>query len=155
MPVTIKYLLSVLRLISTIIFFFKKKKVSSIFNHQKKINKKFRFNDNSQNEYSDVYYISNAILALGKSLHSTNAIYSGPIEEREKVPYIDIILEEVDRYLFREENLPSFHDVIRASCIEAMFHFQAIGSVPMKLQFFLDHSQPKYHKSVREVLFIN
>ncbi|KAJ6241991.1 transcription initiation factor tfiid [Anaeramoeba flamelloides] len=70
-----------------------------------------RFNDNSYNEFSDDYYLSIVIKSLGN-------LYPKETE------YFEKIFVEIQRFLEKDELMPSHEYIITRSCLKTMRKFQ-------------------------------
>lgn len=70
-----------------------------------------KYNDGSQNYYSDAYYISTLIEALSR-VHTTDS------------DYCDRIQKEIFRFLDSEQLFPSYNRIVTCSCLKAIATIQ-------------------------------
>ena len=79
-------------------------------------------------QYSDAYYISSVITALACATVSTSPPERGELTKSESKPdqtpediqYLELALQEVERYRSMDRLIPSFHNVVTVAALE--FH---------------------------------
>jgi transcription initiation factor TFIID subunit 2 len=89
------------------------------------------YNDNAQNGYSDSFYITTIIAALGNTFVSANtkdqsefsaaangSNFSAPKEQQ----LLHAAVDEVTRYTNLDRLVPSYHNVITVAGIEVYFN---------------------------------
>ncbi|KAJ3388628.1 hypothetical protein HDU84_009634 [Entophlyctis sp. JEL0112] len=128
-----------------------------------------QFNDNSQNEFSDSYYISSLINALChctipqkarefKPKESNTATYEGVVEifefqhngaeDEEEIDtrsnsekeFFASAVSEVSRYLALDRLAASHQNVITKACLKSVMKWMMAGYMPVDLGFFLGYS---------------
>ncbi|KAJ8084704.1 hypothetical protein PM082_003480 [Marasmius tenuissimus] len=108
-----------------------------------------RYNDNTANPYSDAFYICTTISAAASASLSTAAPERGellPTEVRtehnaEDEQLLKMTLAEVDRYRSMDRLIPSTHNIVTVSALEALLYASWLGE-PRTQQ--LPHILPTY-----------
>lgn len=129
------------------------------------------FNDNVRNEFSDNYYVSTLIEAIGTSYmppsiaapakddtdtSTTTAAQPArtwTLEMRAKDPGFLEALAEVNRFLFLETQTPTYHNVVAKSCLQVFLKWAVAGLVKPAavMKPFLLFSRPGNFIAVRRV----
>lgn len=111
-----------------------------------------RYHDNSENPYSDSYYLSDLILTLGKCIQLPESMLFLESEKRTaSIVFSSEALEEIYRYLELDQETPSHHGLVSAACLEVLFSLQSTQQIPFDLKLFLEYSQPHFHSNIRRV----
>lgn len=86
-----------------------------------------KYNDNSNNEFQDCYYMRELLNALTEAVIPVNEkkkLIDFHLEKEEKLGYksndekfVNEVIEEIDRLRKIEEWVPSYHNMVYASCI--------------------------------------
>lgn len=109
----------------------------------------FKYNDNSKNTFSDNYYRSALVDALGETVTPVVSVlqaatagtsYSNLITAESLSPDTKLILEEISRYLNLEKLLPSYKYSITKSCLKAIRKLQKTGHLPSNPGLFRDYA---------------
>ncbi|XP_065359365.1 transcription initiation factor TFIID subunit 2 [Calliphora vicina] len=92
----------------------------------------FKYNDNTRNHYSDVYYRSALVDALGNSITPvvSVALRGTPITSDSLSADAKLVLEEVTRLLNLEKHLPSYKYMVSVSCLKVIRKLQKCGHLP-------------------------
>ncbi|CAD7003650.1 unnamed protein product [Ceratitis capitata] len=92
----------------------------------------FKYNDNTRNHYSDVYYRAALVDALGNSITPvvSVALRGTPITSDSLSADAKLVLEEVTRLLNMEKNLPSYKYMVSVSCLKVIRKLQKCGHLP-------------------------
>ncbi|KAF9948419.1 hypothetical protein BGZ72_009665 [Mortierella alpina] len=122
-----------------------------------------RFNDNTGNVFSDNFYISNLVSALGHSLIpdlSRNMDLENEFEDeslrQEDLAGSDILeqaVREIDRYRTLDYLIPSYHNSITVSCLQASMRLMLAGLIPRDLKTFMVHTRFGNFVNVRLAAF--
>ncbi|KAF9285687.1 hypothetical protein BGZ68_003650 [Mortierella alpina] len=122
-----------------------------------------RFNDNTGNVFSDNFYISNLVSALGHSLIpdlSRNMDLENEFEDdsqrQEDLAGAEILeqaVREIDRYRTLDYLIPSYHNSITVSCLQASMRLMLAGLIPRDLKTFMVHTRFGNFVNVRLAAF--
>jgi len=113
-----------------------------------------RYHDNSENPFSDSYYLNDVILALGKCLQLPESVIlleRGDSKRYPSIYFFKEAMEEISRHLDLDREFHSHHGLVSAACLEVLFSLQVTQQIPYDLKVFLDYSQPQFHFNVRRV----
>jgi transcription initiation factor TFIID subunit 2 len=126
-----------------------------------------QLNDNIRNEYSDNYYVAALIEAIGGSFLPTSfaGTPSNPaladdnapqpktisLQERRNDPLFQEALSEMQRHLFLETQIPSYHNTIAQACLGTLLKWMLCGLIPLSLKPFLLFSRSCNFPTVRQV----
>ncbi|KAJ1971125.1 hypothetical protein H4R35_005450, partial [Dimargaris xerosporica] len=123
--------------------------------------KLLKFNDNSENEYSDCYYIATLLTALGRSVTvrpptigpdgNANATVSDPAMAAD----FKLIVDEVERYRVMDALLPTYHNVITGVCLAVYRQFAAQRLLPLNVELFLSMTRYGNFGRIREAALSN
>ncbi|KAJ1653566.1 hypothetical protein IWQ61_006334 [Dispira simplex] len=108
-----------------------------------------RFNDNSENDYSDCYYISTILTALAntvgpKSAQNVANELDSDGDGRQPGPLdttnvgFEIVLAEIERYRVMDALLSTYHNVVTVACLQAYRRFTQLKLVPFNLELFIN-----------------
>lgn len=115
----------------------------------------FKYNDNTKNHYSDVYYRSCLIDALGDSITPVIAI----IQQGTKITSENLsadaklVLEEVTKILNLEKHLPSYKYLLTVSCLKVIRKLQKCGHLPPNSKVFRSYTEFGHYIDVRAAAF--
>ncbi|KAG0100029.1 hypothetical protein BGZ93_004620 [Podila epicladia] len=123
-----------------------------------------RFNDNTGNCFSDNYYVSTLISALGHALvpdppMSTELDDDDEEEEFELMDDVegaDILTQavrEIDRYRTLDYLIPTYHNTITVSCLQETMRLMVAGIIPRDLKPFMMHTRYGNFVDVRLAAF--
>jgi len=111
----------------------------------------FKYNDNSKNTFSDNYYRSSLVAALGETVTpvvsrvlQTEAISSDSLTEDTRR-----VLEEVTRYLNLEKLLPCYRQTVTVACLEAIRKLQKTSHLPPNPGLFRDYAKYGQFQDIR------
>ncbi|XP_073840548.1 TATA-box binding protein associated factor 2 isoform X2 [Musca autumnalis] len=92
----------------------------------------FKYNDNTRNHYSDVYYRSALVNALGHSITPVVSVVlrGTPITSDSLSADAKLVLEEVTRLLNLEKHLPSYKYMVSVACLKVIRKLQKCGHLP-------------------------
>jgi len=102
----------------------------------------FKYNDNIKNHYSDVYYRSSLIDALGTSITPViSVIQQGTKITSENLSTdAKLVLEEVTRILNLEKHLPSYKYRVSVSCLKVIRKLQKCGHLPPSSKIYKSYA---------------
>ncbi|KAG0202210.1 hypothetical protein BGX28_005202 [Mortierella sp. GBA30] len=122
-----------------------------------------RFNDNTGNVFSDNFYISSLISALGHSLipdQSRSMVLESDFEDdfqhHEDLAGAEILeqaVREIDRYRTLDYLIPTYHNTITVSCLQASMRLMLAGLIPRELKTFMIHTRFGNFVNVRLTAF--
>ena len=98
-----------------------------------------KLNDNTQNPFSDAYYVSSLIEAVGNSYLITASFNDqiATLPPQLRGPSLEDALSELDRHLFMETQLPSYRNVVANSCLNVMISWMVNGLIPLETKPFI------------------
>lgn len=106
----------------------------------------FKYNDNSKNKFSDNYYRSSLIEALGetvtpaaimtRSMYHQSSSLGDALSSETK-----LILEEITRYFNLDKLMPCYKHTVTISCLKTIRKLQKMSHLPTNAAFFKDYSQ--------------
>lgn len=110
-----------------------------------------RFNDNTGNVFSDNYYVSTLVAALGHSLIPGQLEIPNFYEDDEdefdrfddgtSTDVLEQAVREIDRYRTLDYLMPTYHNSITISCLQASMRLMMAGIIPKDLTPFMIHSR--------------
>ncbi|KAF9409000.1 hypothetical protein BGZ94_002120, partial [Podila epigama] len=112
-----------------------------------------RFNDNTGNVFSDNYYVSTLISALGHALIPNPPITTelehddddeDEFELMDEVEGTEILTQavrEIDRYRTLDYLMPTYHNTVTVSCLQATMRLMLAGLIPRDLKPFMMHTR--------------
>ncbi|KAJ1968606.1 hypothetical protein IWQ62_001146 [Dispira parvispora] len=105
-----------------------------------------KFNDNSENDYSDCYYISTILTALANTV-GPNATRNAadefdsdgdnPQPSSSNTLGFEIVLAEIERYRVMDALLSTYHNVVTVACLQAYQRFAQLKLAPFNLELFV------------------
>lgn len=104
----------------------------------------FKYNENSKNKFSDNYYRTALIEALGETVTPVVSVlaHSGqPITAESLSADTKLILEEITRCLNLEKLLPCYKFTITVGCLKAIRKLQKMGHLPNISSLFREYAQ--------------
>ncbi|EDV23052.1 uncharacterized protein TRIADDRAFT_27954 [Trichoplax adhaerens] len=109
-----------------------------------------KYNDNSQNEYSDNYYMSSLIDALTSAISPATTITGISESNYTLSEESKIILQEVTHALNYEKILASHRNCISVSCIKNIRMLQKKGHIPPRADVFRMYARYGFFQDIRE-----
>lgn len=111
----------------------------------------FKYNDNIKNHYSDVYYRSALIEALGTSITPVIAVIQQgtKITSENLTADAKLVLEEVTRILNLEKHLPSYKYMASVACLKVIRKLQKCGHLPPSSKIYRSYAQYGQYLDVR------
>ncbi|KAI8597334.1 hypothetical protein EDD21DRAFT_327148, partial [Dissophora ornata] len=117
-----------------------------------------RFNDNTGNVFSDNFYVSTLISALAhsfipsrskhdlskmhdKSRHEDDDDEFEAMDEDAGYEVLEQAMREIDRYRTLDSLIPTYHNTVTVSCLQAAMRLMVAGIVPKDLKIFVMHSR--------------
>lgn len=111
----------------------------------------FKYNDNIKNHYSDVYYRSALVDALGNSITPVISV----IQQGTKITSDNLtadakqVLDEVTRILNLEKHLPSYKLRVSVSCLMVIRKLQKFGHLPPSSKIYRSYAEYGQYLDVR------
>lgn len=111
----------------------------------------FKYNDNIKNHYSDVFYRSALVDALGNSITPVISV----IQQGSKITSDNLtadakqVLEEVTRILNLEKHLPSYKFKVSVSCLKVLRKLQKCGHLPPTSHIYRNYAEYGQYLDVR------
>ena len=104
----------------------------------------FKYNDNSRNTFSDNYYRSNLVDALGATVTPVVSMLQndGNITAENLSEDTKKVLEEITRFLNMEKLLPCYRYTVTTACLKAIRKLQKTGHLPPNPGIFKDYAKP-------------
>ena len=125
------------------------------------------YNDNTSNEFSDVYWVATLMTALsdsfipefnkavlGETTRNLNiektqveifdfAVSSVPVEpnQEEHDPLLIETFNEMERFRSKDRIVPSFHNIITACALEAYLKWMIVELIPSDISTFVSYSR--------------
>ena len=113
-----------------------------------------KFNENSKNSFSDVYYKAALIEALEATISASAASDSCGSKSSTLTPDMRLIIEEIVLRLNLEKLLPTFNYQVTCKCLNALRSLQKLGHTPDDVSLFKEYADyEKNCESVRLVTF--
>ncbi|RKP35306.1 hypothetical protein BJ085DRAFT_22053, partial [Dimargaris cristalligena] len=101
-----------------------------------------KFNDNSDNEYADCYYIGTIITAL---VNTVTPSAPGSVNAD-----VQLIVDEVERFRVIDALLSTYHNTITVTCLEALYRLCCLNVLPFDLPLFLHMTRHGNFRSIRQ-----
>ncbi|XP_072140596.1 transcription initiation factor TFIID subunit 2 [Dermacentor andersoni] len=104
----------------------------------------FKYNENSKNKFSDNYYRTALIEALGETVTPVVSVLAQagqPITVESLSADTKLILEEITRCLNLEKLLPCYKYTITVGCLKAIRKLQKMGHLPNISALFREYAQ--------------
>jgi transcription initiation factor TFIID subunit 2 len=111
----------------------------------------FKYNDNTKNHYSDVYYRASLVDALGDSITPVIAVMQqgSKITSDNLTADAKLVLEEVTRILNLEKHLPSYKYLVSVSCLKVLRKLQKCGHLPPSSKIYKSYAESGNYFEVR------
>lgn len=111
----------------------------------------FKYNDNGKNHYSDVYYRSCLIDALGNSITPVISVMQQgtKITSDNLTPDAKLVLEEVTKILNLEKHLPSYKFKASVSCLKVLRKLQKCGHLPPSSTIYRSYAEYGHYIELR------
>ncbi|CAO1304154.1 unnamed protein product [Diamesa hyperborea] len=111
----------------------------------------FKYNDNVKNHYSDVYYRSALIEALGNSITPVISVIrqGAPITSENLSADAKLVLEEVTRIMNLEKHLPSYKYQASVACLKVIRKLQKCGHLPPSSKIYRSYAEYGQYIDVR------
>lgn len=111
----------------------------------------FKYNDNVKNHYSDVYYRSALIEALGNSITPVISVIrqGAPITSENLTADAKLVLEEVTRIMNLEKHLPSYKYQASVACLKVIRKLQKCGHLPPSSKIYRSYAEYGQYIDVR------
>ncbi|KAI8818584.1 uncharacterized protein EV422DRAFT_498747 [Fimicolochytrium jonesii] len=110
-----------------------------------------KFNDNTNNQYSDNYFMANLILALGDAFLPQSSLK--PRRPPIVAPRISATsgdaLEEIDRRCLLDRFIPSYHNTVTIATLRVKLKWMLAGLIPVDVGLFLQHARQGHFLGVR------
>jgi transcription initiation factor TFIID subunit 2 len=129
------------------------------FEVRKFLYEKLRYNDNSNNEFSDAHYLVSLMNALTDAIASSSATteeafsFEPDIDNGDNPQFYVSCLEEIDRYRRLDEWIPSFQNILSSTALDCKHRLMKIGGIPIKAADYLTYTQDGCHESLRLTAF--
>ncbi|MCJ1439071.1 hypothetical protein MMC27_008462 [Xylographa pallens] len=118
---------------------------------------KLRYNDNSNNEFSDSHYLATLMNALAESISSAipqqSEIFDLMTNDGDELAFFHSCLEEIDRYRRIDEWIPSYHNILSAAALECKRRLMTAGGIPTRAADFLQYTQDGCYSDLRLTAF--
>ncbi|KAG0279219.1 hypothetical protein BGZ95_001952 [Linnemannia exigua] len=122
-----------------------------------------RFNDNTGNVFSDNYYVSTLVSALGHSLIPDVTRGRGADDEDDEMfehtddqqgkEILEQAVREIDRYRTLDYLIPTYHNTVTVSCLQATARLMLAGVIPRDLKMYMMHTRFGNFSDVRLASF--
>lgn len=111
----------------------------------------FKYNDNIKNHYSDVYYRSALIEALGNSITPVISVLQRDksITSENLSTDAKLVLDEITRILNLEKHLPSYKYMASVACLKVLRKLQKCGHLPPNSKIYRSYVQYGQYLDVR------
>jgi transcription initiation factor TFIID subunit 2 len=115
---------------------------------------KLKFNDNSNNEFSDSFYVATLLSCLAKSMISTSDSklsfdFGDHDQEVRDADFTRTAVDEIQRFRRIDEWIPSFHNLYTVTALDSMKLFMQKGIAPRRVADFLQFTRPDNSDTVR------
>nr|CAB3266794.1 transcription initiation factor TFIID subunit 2-like [Phallusia mammillata] len=111
-----------------------------------------KFNDNSNNKYSDNYYRAALVTSLSNTITPAVTVSAEQKITAESLSAdVRAIIDEVTRFLNLEKHLPSYRHTITVSCLRAIRNMQRNGHLPADFEIFKSYAVHGFFRDVRLV----
>ncbi|PIS56432.1 hypothetical protein CJI97_001684 [Candidozyma auris] len=122
-----------------------------------------KYNDNSNNEFQDCYYVSDLLGALTEAtipINEKKKVIDFHLEKEKRLGYessdqqfVDQVVEELDRLCKIEEWVPSYQNIIYASCIRQKAKLARNNLCEYSFEEFAKFTTPKNPIEIRLAAF--
>jgi transcription initiation factor TFIID subunit 2 len=115
---------------------------------------KLKFNDNSNNEYSDSFYVATLLSCLAQSMISTSNSklsfdFGDHDQEVRDADFKRIAIDDIQRFRRIDEWIPSFHNLYTVTALDSMRLFMQKEVVPVRIGDFLKYTRPENSDTIR------
>jgi transcription initiation factor TFIID subunit 2 len=115
---------------------------------------KLKFNDNSNNEYSDSFYVATLLSCLAQSMISTSSAklsfdFGDHDQEVRDADFKRTSIDEIQRFRRIDEWIPSFHNLYTVTALDSMRLFMQKDVVPIRIGDFLKYTRPENSDPIR------
>lgn len=114
---------------------------------------KLKFNDNSNNAYSDAFYVAKLLSSLAYSITVENKDLGFDFANHEQAlrdeEYKRIAIDEIHRYRRIDEWIPSFHNLYTVTALDSMKVFMQSGALPRRLSDFIEYTKRENSDPIR------
>lgn len=108
-----------------------------------------KYNDNSNNDFQDSYYISELLEALTDS-----AICRGPVlDDLSSDPFVKTVVSEISRIQKLDEWVPSYHNVVAVTCMRQKIKLALNGLFKFSFEDLLYYTVERYPSEIRVEAF--
>ncbi|MCJ1320312.1 hypothetical protein MMC15_005650 [Xylographa vitiligo] len=118
---------------------------------------KLRYNDNSNNEFSDSHYLATLMNALAESVSSAipqqSETFDLAAHDGDEHVFFHSCLEEIDRYRRIDEWIPSYHNILSTTALECKRRLMTSGGIPTRAADFLQYTQDGCYSDLRLTAF--
>ena len=117
---------------------------------------KLRFNDNTNNEYSDSFYIATLMAGLAEATASAPLIDTDDIDmddEGDDFLFFQACSNEVERYRRLDEWMPSYQNILSVTALRCKAKLAKVGIIPKEPAELLLSSRESAFESVRVAAF--
>lgn len=117
-----------------------------------------KYNDNASNNWSDAFYITSIIAALGspfmsQTLKDQSELMGPYYEPLPEQALINSAVDEVTRYINLDRLVPSYHNIITIAGIEWKVKMMMASLVPLDMRFLLAYTREGNYAAVRSAAF--
>ncbi|KAL9011688.1 MAG: hypothetical protein Q9173_003482 [Seirophora scorigena] len=123
---------------------------------------KLKFNDNSDNEFSDSHYLSTLMEALAEAMASKpppgqdmDADFSFDENDGDDIRFHNACLEELDRYRRTDEWLPSYHNILSRTALNCTRILSSAGVIDDNPSHLIQYSRDGTADGLRINAFSN
>lgn len=106
---------------------------------------KLKFNDNSNNEYSDTFYVANLITCLADTLTTSSEYASVTLskeDQSEDDEFRKEAISEIERYRRIDEWLSSYHNMFSVTALQCMVKLARSNVLQPRQTDFLQYTRP-------------
>ncbi|KAI9784806.1 MAG: hypothetical protein M1839_001536 [Geoglossum umbratile] len=104
-----------------------------------------KFNDNSNNDYSDCHYIATLMHSLCESLITSGYKdafnFAFEEDEQEEIRFQQAAIDEIERYRQLDEWIPSYHNVYSMTALGCKRRLQQEKVIPANVMDFMPYTQ--------------
>ncbi|MCJ1393758.1 hypothetical protein MMC18_006634 [Xylographa bjoerkii] len=124
---------------------------------RKLLYEKLRYNDNSNNEFSDSHYLATLMNALADSVSSAipqqSETFDAGTNDGDELAFFHSCLEEIDRYRRIDEWIPSYHNILSTTSLDCKRRLMTSGGIPTRAADFLQYTQDGCYSDLRLTAF--
>lgn len=116
---------------------------------------KLKFNDNSNNEYSDSFYVATLLSGLARTLvtQKDGGMMSFDFDTMEQeITSVDLqrdAVNEIERHRRIDEWIPSYDHILTTTALDCLLHLSEGKDASPRIEEFLQYSQPENTDTVR------